>query len=317
MPAAPVSARPGKSLVPGVGYVRGVRGAYLMLSATVIIWALNFTVTRYVLEHGFRPIAYSTVRYGIAATLFAGFTYGYERTLRVRRRDIVLLLAAAAVGIWLNQLSYVYAIHFTNASTTALILGTTPIFAALIAFAFGLERMHRWFWIATLVSFGGVALVAAGAGGVRADVEGDLLGVATAATWAAYSVAIAPLMRRYSPYRISAIVLAVGWLAVAATGAHQVAAQDFHLGWPVWALLVYAVLGPLVLTNILWFKAIERVGPSRATLFANLQPFIAVAFAVPLLSEHMSWLQILGGVGIALGIWLAHRERIPLVSRAE
>jgi len=77
------------------------------------------------------------------------------------------------------------------------------------------------------------------------------------------------------------------------------------------------VLGPLVLTNILWFKAIDRVGPSRATLFANLQPFIAVAFAVVLLSEHISWLQILGGAGIGLGIWLAHRERIPLVSRAE
>ena len=183
-----------------------------MLSATVVIWALNFTVTRYVLEHGFRPLAYSTVRYGIAATLFASFTYGTERSFRVRRRDVVLLLAAAAVGIWLNQVSYVYAIRFTNASTTALILGTTPIFAALIAFLFGLERMHRWFWIATAVSFGGVALVAAGAGGVRADVEGDLLGVATAATWAAYSVAIAPLMRRYSPYRISAIVLVVGWL---------------------------------------------------------------------------------------------------------
>jgi len=77
------------------------------------------------------------------------------------------------------------------------------------------------------------------------------------------------------------------------------------------------VLGPLVLTNILWFKAIERVGPSQATLFANLQPFIAVAFAVPLLSEHITWLQILGGVGIGLGIWLAHQEKIPLVSRAE
>ncbi len=298
-------------------FSKGTRGAYLMLTATVAIWALNFTVTRYVLEHGFEPIAYSTVRYGIAAVLFAGITFGYERSFRVRRRDIVLLLVAAGVGIWLNQLSYVYAIHFTNASTTALILGTTPIFAALIAFAFGLERMHRWFWIATLVSFGGVALVAAGGGSVRADVEGDLLGVATAATWAAYSVAIAPLMRRYSPFRISAIVLAVGWVAVAATGAHQVSEQDFHLGWAVWALLVYAVLGPLVLTNILWFKAIERVGPSQATLFANLQPFIAVAFAVPLLSEHITWLQILGGVGIGLGIWLAHQEKIPLVSRAE
>jgi drug/metabolite transporter (DMT)-like permease len=288
-----------------------------MLIGTVVIWALNFTVTRYVLEHGFEPLAYSAVRYGIAATLFAGFTYAYEGSFGVRRRDIVLLLGAAGVGVWLNQLSYVYAIRFTNASTTALILGTTPIFAALIAFAIGLERLSSWFWIATCVSFGGVALVAIGSGSVRGDVKGDLLGVATAATWAAYSVAIAPLMRRYSPYRISAIVLVVGWIAVAATGAHQLATQDFDFRWTVWALLAYAVLGPLVLTNVLWFKAIDRVGPSHATLFANMQPFIAVLFAVLLLSEHLSWLQVLGGVAIGLGIALARKRRSELVPGGE
>jgi drug/metabolite transporter (DMT)-like permease len=280
-----------------------------MLIATIVIWSLNFTVTRYVLQRGFQPLAYSSVRYGIAATLFAAFTYGYEGSFRVRRRDVVLLVGAAAVGIWLNQLSYVYAIRLTNASTTALILGATPIFAALIALAFGLERVSRWFWAATVVSFAGVALVAAGSGGVSGDIKGDLLGVATAATWAAYSVAIAPLMRRYSPYRISAIVLMIGWLAVAATGAPQLASQDFDLGWKIWALLAFAVLGPLVLTNILWFKAVDRVGPSHATLFANIQPFIAVVFAVLLLSEHISWLQIVGGVAIGIGIAMARVRR--------
>jgi drug/metabolite transporter (DMT)-like permease len=297
--------------------LRRDRTADLMLVATILIWALNFTVTRYVLEHGFHPIAYSTVRYGIAAMLFAGFTYAYEGSFRVRRRDVVLLVVAAGVGIWLNQLSYVYAITYTNASTTALILGSTPIFAALIAFAIGFERVSSRFWLATLVSFAGVALVAIGSGEVRGDVKGDLLGVATAATWAAYSVAIAPLMRRYSPYRISAIVLVIGWIAVAATGSHQLASQSFHFGWEIWALLVFAVLGPLVLTNILWFKAVARVGPSHATLFANAQPFVAVIFAVLLLSEHLSWLQVAGGVAIGIGIWLARRGRTDLVPDVE
>jgi LPXTG-motif cell wall-anchored protein len=288
-----------------------------MLVATILIWSLNFTVTRYVLEHGFQPLAYSSVRYGIAATMFAAFTYGYERSFRVRRRDIALLVGAAVVGILLNQLSYVYAIKFTNASTTALILGSTPIFAALIAWAIGFERVSSRFWAATFVSFGGVALVAVGSGEVRGDVKGDLLGVATAATWAAYSVAIAPLMRRYSPYRISAIVLVVGWVAVAATGSHQLATQSFHLSWEVWALLAFAVLGPLVLTNILWFKAVDRVGPSHATLFANAQPFLAVIFAVLLLGESLSWLQLVGGVAIGIGIWLARRRREDLVPGGE
>ena len=52
-------------------------------------------------------------------------------------------------------------------------------------------------------------------------------------------------------------------------------------------LLVLATLGPLVLTNILWFRSIHRIGPARATLAANLQPFVAAVLAVILLSEPL------------------------------
>jgi len=281
-----------------------------MLLATVVLWALNFTVTKYVLEHGFQPLAYSTVRYGIATIIFTWFTFGVERSFQVRRRDLWIVVVAAALGIWLNQLAYVYSLEYSNASTIALILGATPIFTALIAFAIELERLHTRFWIAAAVSFAGVALIALGkSGGVSGSLKGDALGVATAATWAAYTVAIAPLMRSYSPYRISALVLAIGWAAVALTGISQTAHQSFDLGALVWVCLGYAILGPLVLTNILWFRAVSRVGPSRATLVANLQPFIAAVFALVLLSESITTVQIVGGALIGGGILLARRRQ--------
>jgi drug/metabolite transporter (DMT)-like permease len=286
------------------------RRAELMLLTTIVLWALNFTVTKYVLTHGFQPLAYSTVRYGLATVVFTWFTYGTERSFHVRRRDVPLVLLAAALGVWLNQVTYVYALTYSNASTIALILGATPIITALIAFAIGLERLHARFWVAAAVSFAGVALIAFGKeGGVSGSVKGDALGVACAATWAAYTVAIAPLMRRYSPYRISALVLAIGWAAVAATGLQQILSQSFDLGALVWLCVVYAVLGPLVVTNILWFKAVDRVGPSRATLVANLQPFIAAIFAVVLLSETITPVQIVGGALIGGGIVLARKRR--------
>jgi drug/metabolite transporter (DMT)-like permease len=67
------------------------------------------------------------------------------------------------------------------------------------------------------------------------------------------------------------------------------------------------VLGPLVITNLLWFTAIDRVGPSRASLFANLQPFLAAIIAVLVLSETITRLQIVGGLALAGGIVLAPR----------
>src|SRR5919198_1871010 len=212
--------------------MRRMARADLMLLVVVCLWGFNVTVTKYVLTHGFQPLAYSTIRYGGAALLFAAVTRWRESTIAVSRRVVPLLLLCAALGIWVNQITYMYAVKLTTATTVALILGSTPIFAALFARVVGLERLALPFWVASLVSFGGVALIAIGSGGgVSGDVGGDLLAVATAATWAAYSVAIAPLMRSYSPYRISAVVLLLGWVPLAATGAHQTVTQAYSFGW--------------------------------------------------------------------------------------
>jgi drug/metabolite transporter (DMT)-like permease len=123
-------------------------------------------------------------------------------------------------------------------------------------------------------------------------------------------------MRRYSPYRISALVLAIGWVPLALIGIPQIADQHFTFGWKVWLGFGYAVVGPLFLTNVLWFTAIDRVGASRASLFANLQPFFAVFFALILLSESLHTLEIAGGVLIFAGIAWERFWRRPLTGAA-
>jgi drug/metabolite transporter (DMT)-like permease len=284
-----------------------MRAVHLMVLVTVVLWALGITVTRYILQHGFEPLAYATVRYGLASAIFIAIAIVAERTLKLRRADLGRVLVAALVLV-LNQLAFVYALDTTSASTIALLLGATPAIAALIGLALGLERMSRRFWIATVVSFAGVGLVAAGSGSsLEAGWIGIALGLAIAATWAVYSIVIAPLMNRYSASRISAVVLSLGWIGIAFAGAPQTTGQDYGLAWEVWALLLFATLGPLVLTNVLWFKALHGIGASRATLIANLQPFVAAVFAVVLLSEEMSPLQVAGGVLIGGGILLARR----------
>jgi drug/metabolite transporter (DMT)-like permease len=294
--------------------VRRPEIADLMLLATVLIWSLNFTVTKYVLNQGFKPLAYGGLRFGTAAILFAGLTYAKERSFAMRRRDVVYLGAAAVIGITLNQVTFIYGTKLTTAATVALIFGMVPILTALFARVAGIERLHTRFWVATAVSFAGVVLVAEGArGGIGGHLFGYFLDLVGAATWAAYSVAIAPLMRRYTASRISFYGLSIGVLPVLAIGAPQLAQQDYSFPPLVWVACVFAVLGPLFLTNLLWFNAIDRVGPSRAAIYTNLQPFFGAIFALLILSETFTRLQIVGGLLIFVGIVLSRREQSALV----
>lgn len=272
-----------------------------MLLGTVLLWALNITVTKYMFDHGWKPLAYGTIRYFAAIVLFWGFTYQRERSFRIARADLPLV-GLAALFIFANQVCFVFGLKLANASTVALVLGTTPAFIGVIGIVLGFARLPRAFWIGVSLTFAGVALIAVATGRVGAGLDGTLIALATAFTWACYTVSIAPLMRRYSPYRISALVLAIGWVPLALISIPEVSQQQFSFGWKVWLGFGYAVVGPLFLTNILWFTAIDLVGPARASLFANLQPFFAVFFALIILGESLRTLEIAGGALIFAGI---------------
>jgi drug/metabolite transporter (DMT)-like permease len=299
--------------------VRRPEIADLMLLVTVVIWSLNFTVTKYALNHGFKPLAYGGVRFSVAALIFIGLTWARERSFRLRRKDIPFMIGAALVGIFLNQVAFVYATKLTTATTVALIFGTLPIMTAVFAAIGRIERLHTRFWLAALISFSGVCLVAFGAKkGISGHLWGYLLAIIGAATWSAYSVAIAPLMRHYTASRISAYALTIGAIPLLAAGAPQLVHQDYGaLSNRVWLAYAFAVIGPLCVTNLLWFNSIERVGPSRASLYANLQPFLGAIFALLILSESMTMLQVAGGLLIAAGIILSRGHQPALVAGSE
>jgi drug/metabolite transporter (DMT)-like permease len=291
--------------------------ADLMLLATVTLWGLNFTVTKYVISHGFQPLAYGCLRFGAASAILGGIAYGRERTLSLRRRDVVFLGSAALIGITLNQVTFVYAVKLTTATTVALLFGTLPVMAGLFAFALGIERLSSRFWFAAALAIGGAALVALGSGGgLSGHLWGDLLALAATITWAWYSVAAAPILGRYSTLRVSALAFVIGTVPLLAIGSKQLATQDYGFPPSIWLLYLFAVLGPLVVANLLWFGAISRVGPSHAAVFANLQPFLGAIFALLILSEPIGRLEIAGGLAIAAAIVLSRDRRAAVPAAA-
>lgn len=283
-----------------------------LLLVTVLLWSFNFTALRYGITSGFEPLAYAPLRWGLAGIALATLARWRSHSLRVGRRDFAVLAAASAVGIFVNQISFVYALHLVSASTVALVFGTLPIFVSLISQLSGMERLRPQHWIATGVSFSGVGLVALGApGGLSASAGGILLALVTTLTFAIYSVAIVPVMKRNSPLVVNAVSALIGAALLGAASGTVLAGQSWgEPGALAWGALLYSALISVALGNLFWFTAIDRVGPGRASLFANLQPFLGALFAVLVLSETLRAGQIAGGCVIGAGILLGRRARL-------
>jgi drug/metabolite transporter (DMT)-like permease len=282
-----------------------------MLVLANVLWSLNYATTKYAFER-WNPLAFSGVRFTAAGLAMAAIVLKLEGSLRIARADVPRVVLAGATGIFLNQLTFNYALDYTAAANVALILGASPAFTAAFVVALGHERVRPLHWLALGVSLFGVALVVQGGSGLAGfSLRGDLLAIGAGLSWAAYSVMLRPLFGKYSAMRLSTLMILVGAVLMAPFAGAQLAAQDFgSIGTLRWGSLVYSAIFPLVVTNVLYFGALRRVGAARATLFMYLQPFLGALFAALLLGEHIVALQVFGGVFIVGGVALGRLGRL-------
>ena len=215
--------------------------------------------------------------------------------------------------IFVNQLCFVYSLEFAKASTVSLLFGYVPDVRRPVRDRLPHVQLQRSFWIGAGLTFAGVALIAAGAGGgLVSGWKGDLLAIALADH-------LGGLHRR--DRAAHAPVLAVpdqrgrarARLAAARAREHPADQPPGLRTSPGWCGSASPTrsIGPLFLTNILWFTAVNRVGAPRAAIFNNLQPFFGVLFALLILSESIHGLEIVGGVLIFVGIAYERVRRAP------
>ena len=282
-----------------------------------LMWSLHIVGSKYSLSNGFLPMPFLIIRFVLAAAVFTAIAFFVDRTLRIEGRSDQLHVAGAAVMFALNQIAFVFALRATTAVTVSLVFGLFPITVGVLAALLGREAMTKQTFVAGVVSFVGVTLVVIGIPGGMSKLSGEIWGILIALciplSWAFFSLLIGPPMQRHSPMRINAVVLPGTALAVTVVGFSSLGNQDFAAPNPLaWICLLYSALGTLVITNLLWFRVVGRVGAAKSSYFLNIQPFGAALLAWLLLGETITVIQILGGIGIAAGIAVSRvRLRTP------
>jgi drug/metabolite transporter (DMT)-like permease len=289
----------------------------LILVGAPLMWSLHIVGSKYSLSNGFLPMPYLIIRFGLAAVAFTLIALFVERTLRIEGRSDQIHVGLAALMFAGNQIAFVYALKLTTAVTVSLVFGLFPITVGVLAALVGREPMTGQKALAGAVSFVGVSLVVIGIPGGTKELSGEIWGILIALliplSWACFSLLIGPPMQRYTPMRINAVILPATAVAVLAIGFPTLGAQaDESPTSLAWLCLIYSALGTLVLTNLFWFRVVDRVGPAKSSYFLNIQPFGAAVLAWLLLGETITLIQVVGGIGIALGIVVSRvRVRTP------
>jgi drug/metabolite transporter (DMT)-like permease len=282
----------------------------LWLLLTTTIWGANYAVVKYGTNH-MDALAFNGARILMATLAFGVLAALHHRRPGARpvsRRDALLLLALGVLGNCVYQTLFAEGVAHTRAGSAALLLAASPALIAVIGRWLGIERIGVRGYAGVALSMLGIALVVFGRSGHETAGEsltGDAIVIAAAVCWAWYTVWLKPLTDRVSLIDISALTLVGGMIPLLVISAPAFAATAWRSVTPLmWAAMVYAGIGSLVIGYLGWYRGVRVLGPTRTAIYSNLQPVIALAVAWMMLSETPTAWQGAGAATIIAGVVL-------------
>jgi drug/metabolite transporter (DMT)-like permease len=295
--------------VPGLSQTR----AYAALLLIATLWG-TFPATGKLAVADFPPVFLTAVRGVIASAFLVALLArsGAETVRGLGPESVRAFVTLGVLGLSLStQLSYVgYA--YTTAANAAILQAATPVLVALGARAYLGERLRRRQQAGVAVSTLGVLVVVTDGRLWMLRVEqlrlGDFVTLVGLVAWMAYTVYGKRVILTYSPALTTTAAYVAGTcllVAEAALTAPLFPRPELTSGLAWGVVLYHALFGAVA--HIWWYRAVERVGASRAAVFLNVTPIVGVVMATTLLAEPVGIWEIVGTLLVLAGVALTTR----------
>lgn len=298
------------------------RLGYAMVATAAILFAVNGSVSKVVLDSGLSSLELAQIRTTCAALGLLVFLFVFSRArLRVGGRELLFLLVFGFVGVALVQWLYFVAIHNLPVGIALLIEFTAPLYVALFARFVYKEHIRRRIWVAVVLCITGLALIVELWAGVAFSTIGVSAALGGAFGLTAYLL-MAERERRqrdavslsFYGFLFAALLWAIlqplwefPWHVLADTVSLQGNLSEYTA--PVWALVGFIVVIGTMITFSLLTGALRHISATRASIVATLEPVVATVVAWLWLGETFGATQLVGGAVVLAGIFLAQSAR--------
>lgn len=309
-----IPGEPGRERRPGIGY--------LMVSSAALLFALNGTVSKVVLQSGISSLELTQVR---ATGAFLGFglvlAFTHRENLRLRRRELPYLIVFGIAGVAAVQWLYFVSISRLPIGIALLLEYLAPILIAIWAWAVFKERIRRRIWVALVLALVGLSFVVEAWSGIALDGLGVAAALCAAVAYAVYVLMAERAVIRRDPASLTCygfLFAGLFWAVVQPVWRFPAGRLDDsvsllgHLerfALPVWSLMLYVVVAGTMATFLLVAAALRHISATRVGIVAMLEPVAASGVAFLWLGESFGPSQLLGGGIVLVAILLAQTAR--------
>jgi len=294
------------------------RSDFTLLLTLAALWGSSYLFMR--LGAGeFGVVPFAGLRAGIAAALLLPLL-AFRRGLADLRRHGKTLVLIGLTQSALPFLLFSFAATAIPSGLSAILGATTPLFAAIISWAWFGDRLELSRVTGLFVGFSGVVWLAWDKAALKSG--------GPAAAWAILACLLAALLYGYSANYTKRHAAGVPPLAVAA-GSQLASALMLALpaawSWPAvmpgaraWSALLTLAVACTTVAYVLFYGLIARVGAARTVTVTFLIPVFGVLWGSLFLEEAISpgmifgCAVILAGTGLTTGFL-----RLPLPARRQ
>ncbi len=283
---------------------------YLLIISAVIFWGTSFIATKVALKE-LSPETIISLRLIIASVFLfiTAILLKKDFSIILKSHGFIFILALIAVFHLMIQVT---GLKYTTASNTGWIIGTAPIFMAILAAIFFREKIGLLKISGIIIAMFGLLLLIGKGNITNVDLvknKGDLLVLASAFTWGVYSMVNKKISLSYSPLMtILYLFIMMAVIIIPFNLNAAIVNSVDHLSVNGWISILFLGLFCSGIAYVIWAYSLRELESAKVGAFLYFEPLVTVLAAWVLLSESITVLMILSGVIIIFGVILVNKE---------
>ncbi len=286
---------------------------YLEALFAVIVWGASFIATKIAVQQ-ISPVAVVWLRFAIGIPILLFAVIMRKQFAFPKGSEWAYFALLGFLGISFHQWLQSNGLQTSQATTTAWIVSTSPVFFVILAWLILKEKISMLQFIGVFIAMLGVLVVISK--GNLASISlgnfgtvGDILILISAINWAVFSILSRRGFQSHPPTQLTFWVMTFGWLIttipfINGKNYTEISALDAR-GW--WAMIFLGVF-TTGLAYIAWFDVLSQLPAAQSGAFLFLEPPASMVVASIVLNEKITTASILGGAIIILGVYLVNRR---------
>ena len=281
--------------------------SHLALIGCNIVWACDYPFYNLLLGKYIAPAAMVSASLIVAAAL-SWVPRLWSKPEKIERKDWgVIIFAALLMGL-MRKTMMMFGLSRTSPIDGSIIATITPLLVLIVSVAAGTERF-------TLRKLLGMILGMAGAVAIiltsttpqhhHSEIWGNLMMICSSAVTALYMVFFKRLVAKYRITTLLRAIYTISAIVALPFGVKPIVATEFttfttHL----WLATAFVLIVPTYLPNLLLNYSLRYVPPTTTSIYAYIQPLLAITISVAMGLDHLHIDTILFAILLFTGVGL-------------